>query len=177
MPSFVGGPLMYDDQFIIAQESLSDMMLYAIRRMSPQELANVPDVSEGFENVLYRTVREVRTLQEFFDAVKTKRYTLARCKRIAVCALLGITNEQVKQLTTSHEGSYIRVLGFQRKARSLISEIAKKKTASLILRNSDLDDCPAYVRRNLETDSLSTDILRYATTQEVKRDLSGAVVL
>ena len=177
MPSFVGGPLMYDDQFIIAQESLSDMMLYAIRRMSPQELANVPDVSEGFENVLYRTVREVRTLQEFFDAVKTKRYTLARCKRIAVCALLGITNEQVKQLTTSHEGSYIRVLGFQRKARSLISEIAKKKTASLILRNSDLDDCPAYVRRNLETYSLSTDILRYATTQEVKRDLSGAVVL
>jgi len=177
MPSFVGGPLMYDDQFIIAQESLSDMMLYAIRRLSPQELANIPDVSEGFENVLARAVREVRTLQEFFDAVKTKRYTLARCKRIAVCALLGITNEQIKQLQTSREGTYLRVLGFQRKARPLISEIAKKKTAPLILRNSDLEASGTIARRNFETDALSTDILCYATTQEMKRDFSGAVVL
>ncbi len=177
MPSFVGGPLMYDDQFIIAQESLSDMMLYAIRRLSPAQLACLPDVSEGFENVLFRAVREVRTLQDFFEAIKTKRYTLARCKRIAVCALLGITNDQVKELTTSREGSYLRVLGFLRKARPLLGEIAKQKTASLILRNSDLDGCPPYVRRNLDTDSLSTDVLCYATTQEMKRDLSGAVVL
>ncbi|MCE5189315.1 MAG: nucleotidyltransferase family protein [Eubacteriales bacterium] len=177
MPSFVGGPLMYDDQFIIAQESLSDMMLYAIRRLSAAELANVPDVCEGFENVLYRAVREVRTLNEFFDAIKTKRYTLARCKRIAVCALLGITTEQVKQISASREGTYLRVLGFQRKARPLLGEIAKRKTAPFLLRNSDLEDCPAFVRRNVETDSLSTDILSYATTQEIKRDLSGAVVL
>ncbi len=177
MPSFVGGPLLYDDQFIIAQESLSDMMLYAMRRMSPAELANVPDVCEGFENVIYRTVREVRTLQDFFEAVKTKRYTLARCKRIAVCALLGITDDLVKQTLTSRDGSYIRVLGFQKKARPLLGEIAKKKTAPMILRNSDLEACPGIVRRNLEVDSLSTDILCYATTQDIKRDLSGAVIL
>ena len=40
MPNFVGGPLLYDDQFIIPQEALSDVMLYAIRRMSPAELAH-----------------------------------------------------------------------------------------------------------------------------------------
>lgn len=177
MPSFVGGPLMYDEQFIIAQETLSDIMLYAIRRLSAPELANIPDVCEGFENVLFRSVREVRTLLEFFEAVKTKRYTLARCKRIAVCALLGITSELVKQTAASPGGSYLRVLGFQRKARALLGEIAKKKTASLILRNSDLEACPAIVRRNLDTDALSTDILCYATTQEIKRDLSGAVIL
>ena len=91
--------------------------------------------------------------------------------------MLGITNDQVKELTTSREGSYLRVLGFLRKARPLLGEIAKQKTASLFLRNSDLDGCPPYVRRNLDTDSLSTDVLCYATTQEIKRDLSGAVVI
>jgi predicted nucleotidyltransferase len=177
MPSFVGGPLLYDDQFIIPQEALSDVMLYAIRRMSAAELAAIADVAEGFENVLYRSVREVRTLSELYEKIKTKRYTLARCKRIVASALLGITAEQVKRMTQSREGSYLKVLGFRRQARALISEIAKKKTAPMILRNSDLEDCPAFVRQNVETDMLSTDILRYVTTQEIKHDLSGAVIL
>ena len=177
MPNFVGGPLLYDDQFIIPQEALSDVMLYAIRRMSISDLAAIPDVVEGFENVLYRSVRSARTLSEFYELIKTKRYTLARCKRIVACALLGITSEQVRKLTQSREGSYLKVLAFQKKARPLISEIAKKKTAPLILRNSDLDDCPAYVRQNVETDLLSTDILSFVTTQEIRRDLGGAVIL
>ena len=177
MPNFVGGPLLYDDQFIIPQEALSDVMLYAIRRMSVSDLAAIPDVVEGFENVLYRSVRSARTLSEFYELIKTKRYTLARCKRIVACALLGITSEQVRKLTQSREGSYLKVLAFQKKARPLISEIAKKKTAPLILRNSDLDDCPAYVRQNVETDLLSTDILSFVTTQEIRRDLGGAVIL
>lgn len=177
MPSFVGGPLLYDDQFIIPQEALSDVMLYAIRRMSAAELAALPDVAEGFENVLYRSVRESRSLSEYYEKIKTKRYTLARCKRIAASALLGITAEQVKRMAQSREGSYLKVLGFRRQSRALISEIAKSKTAPLILRNSDLEDCPSFVRQNVETDMLSTDILSYVTTQEIKRDLSGAVIL
>lgn len=177
MPNFVGGPLLYDDQFIIPQEALSDVMLYAIRRMSVAELAALPDVAEGFENVLYRSVRESRTLTEFYERIKTKRYTLARCKRIVVSALLGISAEQVRRLTHSREGSYLKVLGFRRQARALISEIAKQKTAPMILRNSDLDDCPAHMRENVETDMLSTDILRFVTPQEIRRDLGGAVIL
>ena len=177
MPNFVGGPLLYDDQFIIPQEALSDVMLYVIRRMSAAELAALPDVAEGFENVLYRSVRIARTLSEFYELIKTKRYTLARCKRIVACALLGITNEQVRKLAQSREGSYLKVLGFQKKARPLISEIAKRRTAPLILRNSDLDECPAFVRQNVETDLLSTDILSFVTTQEIRRDLGGAVIL
>ena len=177
MPNFVGGALLYDDQFIIPQEALSDVMLYAIRRMSPSDLAAIPDVVEGFENVLYRSVRTARTLSEFYELIKTKRYTLARCKRIVACALLGITSDQVRKLTQSREGSYLKVLGFPKKARPLISEIAKRRTAPLILRNSDLDDCPAFVRQNVETDLLSTDILSFVTTQEIRRDLGGAVIL
>lgn len=177
MPSFVGGPLFYDEQFIIPQEALSEVVLYAIRRMSASELAMLPDVAEGFENVLYRSVRASRTLTEFFEQIKSKRYTLARCKRIAVCALLGITSQLVEKTVKSKEGSYLKVLGFKKNARPLISEIAKRKTAPMLLRNSDLDEFSAVMRQNAEIDMLSTDIFGYVTSQEIKRDLGGPVIL
>lgn len=177
MPSFVGGPLFYDEQFIIPQEALSDVMLYAIRRLSTAELAALPDVSEGFENVLSRSVRSARTLIEFYELIKTKRYTLARCKRIAVSALLGITSALVQKTTQSKEGSYLKVLGFRKSARPLISEIAKQKTAPMLLRNADLEEFSAVMRQNAEIDMLSTDILSFITTQEIRRDLGGPVIL
>ncbi|HWQ05900.1 MAG TPA: nucleotidyltransferase family protein, partial [Feifaniaceae bacterium] len=76
MPSFVGGPLLYDEQFIIPQEAVGSLMLYALRRMSVQELSELPDVGEGFENVIFKAARSVRTMEAFLEAVKSKRYTL-----------------------------------------------------------------------------------------------------
>lgn len=177
MPSFIGGPLMFDEQFVIPEDSLSDMTLYAIRKMSAEALRAIPDVSEGFENVIARAARSVSNMREFFETVKSKRYTLARCKRIAANALLGITVDQVHATVKSPEGSYLRVLGFQKKARPLLAEITRNTQAALILRNSDIQDAPLIVQKNLETDMLSTDILAYATGRNLRRDLSGPVIL
>ena len=127
--------------------------------------------------MLYRAARTVTTLGAFFEAVKSKRYTLARIKRIAVCALLGITVDQIHATVSSREGSYLRVLGFQKTARPLLAEIARQKRAPLILRNADIEQSPLIVQRNLETDMLSTDLIAYATGNDIKRDLSGPVVL
>lgn len=133
-------------------------------------MVNVPDVSEGFENVLYRTVREVRTLQEFFDAVN-RLYAGALQANCRLRAAWHYANEQVKQLTTSHEGSYIRVLGFQRKA-SLISEEKDRLT----------DSATATGRiarmRYLKPTLSAADICRLRTGfYRGQTDRSGAVVL
>jgi hypothetical protein len=47
----------------------------------------------------------------------------------------------------------------------------------MFIRNNDLQECPLIVRRNVETDMLSTDILSYATDQELKRDMTGPVII
>ena len=177
MPSFVGGPLAYDEQFLITQESVGALLLYALRRMQPEEIAHIPDVGEGFENVLYKAARNARSIGEFYDAVKSKRYTMARVKRIAVSALLGVTAEQVHATVRSAEGSYLRVLGFKRTARTLLSQIGRYKRAPMILRNSDISTCPAFVQRDIDTDMLSTDVLAYATGKEIKRDTTGPIVV
>jgi predicted nucleotidyltransferase len=177
MPSFVGGPLLYDEQFILPQKAIGTLMLATLRRMSVRALSDLPDVAEGFENVIYRTLRSVRTIGAFFDAVKSKRYTLARCKRIAVCALLGITKEQVRFTLEDRGSVYLRVLAFQKTARPLLGEIARAKTAPLFVRNNDFNNCSPIIQRNIEIDALSTDLLCYAADRDLKRDFSGPVIL
>lgn len=177
MPSFVGGPLVYDDQFLIPPNALDTMTLSALRKMTQNQLSEIPDVGEGFEHVLYKAVRSVSTMEAFFAAVKSKRYTLARVKRIAVNALLGISAEQVHATIASREGSYLRVLGFKKDARTLLSQIGKLKRVPMILRNADVDSCPPIVQRDIETDALSTDLLAFATGNDIKRDTTGPIVL
>ena len=177
MPNFVGGPLVYDDSFLITQEDLGPLMLYALRRLSRADIAELPDVAEGFENVLYSAARSAHSVSELFEAVKSKRYTLARVKRIATSALLGITAEQVHATVRSREGSYLRVLGFRKDARRLLSAIGRYKSIPMILRNADLNSCPPFVQRDVDTDMLSTDVLSLATGKDVKRDASGPVIV
>lgn len=77
----------------------------------------------------------------------------------------------------SGESEYLRVLAMTSKARSLLSEIAKRPHAPLILRNADITTCPSIVQRNLTTDAFSTDVLAFATGNDVHRDAEGPIIL
>lgn len=177
MPSFVGGAMLYDPQFPIRPEAVGPLVLYAIRSMSAKSLAELPDVSEGFENILARAARKCETLDAFYESVKSKRFTLARCRRIGLCAMLGITNEQVHSTVRDNRSEYLKVLAMASGARSLLSEITKRPHAPLILRNADIPACPAIVQRNLTTDAFSTDVLAIATQNEMHRDSEGPLIL
>ena len=177
MPSFVGGAMLYDPQFPIPPETIGPLILYAIRSMSIKSLAELPDVAEGFENILAKSAKKCTSIAEFYDSIKTKRFTLARCKRIGVCAMLGITNEQVHETVRSSGSEYLKVLAMTTKARALLSEIAKRPHAPLILRNADIPSCAAIVQRNLTTDAFSTDVLAIATGNEMHRDSEGPIIL
>ena len=61
--------------------------------MSPEDLRRVPDVSEGIENRILAAAETAETCTGLFDAVKTKRYSHARIRRIVLSAYLGITND------------------------------------------------------------------------------------
>ena len=79
--------------------------------MTGDELSRIADVSEGLENPILRAAKSASNIAELLDAVKTKRYTLARLKRILFNALLGITREQQELAAYSDDALYIRVLG------------------------------------------------------------------
>ncbi len=98
-------------------KNLEPAMLYKLRTMSIQEFACLPDVKEGLENRIFDAVHKYNSYEDIIKAVKTKRYTLARLRRIFVCALLGITEEQ-----QSARCSYVRVLGFTNDGEKLLKD-------------------------------------------------------
>ena len=98
-------------------------ILYAFRRMSIEEISNLPDVSEGLEYKLKNAANSCNSLVEFFNIVSSKRYTKTRISRILVYGLLGITKKDMQLSKTT--APYVRVLGFNQNGQRLLSMIAE----------------------------------------------------
>lgn len=136
-----------------AQERLSDAVLYALRRMTKEELKRLPDVNEGLENVLYRCVREASGYGELLSLMKTKRYTLARLKRVLVYALLGVESD-IYQTSLP----YIRVLGVRRDSVSLLNALGKSASLPVVTRFSDTTGLPEGAKKLHAVDMRAADI-------------------
>lgn len=100
-------------------------IIYTLRKMSIEEIANIPDVSEGLEFSIKKAANSCNNINEFLDIVKSKRYTITRLQRILLYALLSISKENM-QISKKVEKPYIRVLGFNDNGKKLVSEIATK---------------------------------------------------
>ena len=99
-------------------------IIYTLRKMTLQEIASLPDVSEGLENRIKIAVNTYNTLPAIIEAIKTKRYTQTRIQRILVHALLGITQKDIN--SSKRTIPYIRILGFNKHGKRIISAIAKE---------------------------------------------------
>lgn len=98
-------------------------IIYTLRRMSIQEIAQIPDVSEGLEYLLKNAANSCNNLLELANIVKSKRYTQTRIQRILVYILLGITKKDMEM--SKKVNPYVRVLGFNEKGKMMISEICR----------------------------------------------------
>ena len=98
-------------------------IIYVLRKMSVSEIADLPDVIEGLEFAIKNAANSCNSLVDFFDIIKSKRYTATRLQRILLYALLGITKKDIELCKKVQP--YVRVLGLNNKGKFLISEIAK----------------------------------------------------
>ncbi len=99
-------------------------IIYILRKMSIEEIANLPDVSEGLEFAIKDAVNLCNNISELLNLLKSKRYTQTRLQRILLYALLGITKRDIE--TSKNIIPYVRVLGFNENGKELVSEISKK---------------------------------------------------
>ena len=65
-------------------------VLCRLRSLTVEGFAQLPDISEGLENRLYQAARQAGSLEEFYALVKSKRYSHARVRRLAMSAFLGV---------------------------------------------------------------------------------------
>lgn len=98
-------------------------IIYNLRKMSPSQIAELPDVSEGLEFAIKNAANSCNSIVEFLNIIKTKRYTNTRIQRILLYSLLGITKKDIQ--LSKKTLPYIRVLGFNQRGKFLISEVSK----------------------------------------------------
>lgn len=100
-------------------------IIYTLRKMSTDEIANLPDVSEGLEFAIKSAANECNSVVELLSIINTKRYTKTRIQRILLYAILGITKKDM-QVSMNITKPYVRILGFNDKGKGILSEISKK---------------------------------------------------
>lgn len=126
---------------------------------SSDTLRNVPDVSEGIENRIIAAAGAVSTLEEMYDAVKTKRYSHARIRRIVLSAYLGLTKD------LPETPPYIRVLGMNDAG----AEILRHAVPSLpyVMRPADVKKLSLEAQHIFELEARADDL--YALCTETRR--------
>ncbi len=97
--------------------NIETAILSKLRTMNKAALEKTPNVLMGLENRIQRAVSVASGLNELYFLVKTKRYTLARIRRIILSAFLGITKNDLQILP-----SYVRILGMNGRGKEILSE-------------------------------------------------------
>lgn len=91
-----------------------------LRRLSPTDLARLPDMGEGFEMRLFSAIRASSSPAEAADAAKTRRYAHSRIRRQLLSAYLGITAEDGAELPP-----YARILAFSERGRAYLASLGE----------------------------------------------------
>ncbi|MBE6727725.1 MAG: nucleotidyltransferase family protein [Ruminococcaceae bacterium] len=93
--------------FISDFSKLETAILAVLRSRTKEELANLPDISEGLENKLFLSIQRATSFEELCFSIKTKRYSYARIRRIVLAAFLGLDKRFFGIIPP-----YVRILGF-----------------------------------------------------------------
>ena len=161
------GPLNWD--------VFSAMVLGRLRSLSPEQLALVPEISEGLEHKISRAALLATNIDDLLARVKSKRYPFTRLQRILVHVLLGTTQEELGAFDQMAP-PYARVLAFNQNGRRLLHCLRQKSTIPIItktaqyLKSRDRFTTPAAAwQRMLALDTLASDIYALGMPQPEQR--------
>ena len=109
-------------------------VLARLRFMEEADFAALDTGNEGLYHRFYRASRSAASLAELLEAVKTKRYPLARLRRIVFQAYLGLPP------TPPEAPRYLRLLAANERGTALLAGMRKTASAPVLTK-------PAAIRR------------------------------
>ena len=120
---------------------------------SKDGVPSLPDLSEGIENRLSDAISNAVSYEELLSLIKTKRYPLARVRRLVLSAFLNIDDTFFGK-----EPPYIRVLALGEKGEELLKEASKKATLPIITRVSHLNLSDEFTSKVWSLENLASDV-------------------
>jgi predicted nucleotidyltransferase len=158
---------------IASLSRLERVILYKLRTCSVEEIGQICDVGQGLEHRIYGA-RMAGSLDELLFTVKTKRYTMARIRRIMLALLIGITKADMEQLPP-----YGRILAFNERGREVLARAkgsARIPFGSSIAKLSQLGD---IAERFAELEIRASDIYGLAldTVTSAQKDYRAKIMI
>ncbi len=117
---------LYETSKIHSIENMSQAIIANLCKMTAEEIAQIPDVSEGLENKIKKEAMISNSFYELCDNIKSKRYAHSRIRRILLHSYLGIKKEDLIL------PQYIKILDFNEKGRELLNKIKQETKLPLV---------------------------------------------
>lgn len=92
---------------------------------------NLYEVTEGLDNKIIKEISSSNSLHEFILKIKSKRYTYSKISRILTHIYLCLDNDDFKDIANENN-LYVRVLGFNKTGREILSLIKANSSIPLI---------------------------------------------
>ena len=161
---------------IIGKSEKMFLLLQAkILSESEKNLEELFSAGEGLGNKLKKAIREVQSLENLIDAVKSKRYTRTRVQRLLCHALLDFKRADFQDIL-NNELNYTRVLAFNDKGAKLLKRIKDSEPKIPVLTNINKQiTADEKIMKLLRYDILAGDIYNLISEQGI-REKSDFVV-
>ena len=137
---------------------LERMLLTRLRLASSEQIAALPDVSEGLENRILSAAKTADSLETLFAAVKSKRYTLARIRRILLSFLLDI-----RECDVPSDVPYLRVLAIGKRGEEVLRCIKKSADLPILTKRTNVSMLGAEAERVFSAECTAAEV--YAALQ------------
>lgn len=134
-------------------ERMERAVLAKLRVMQRAEYSDLPDLSEGLENRVFAAARKASSLTELYSLIKTKRYPLARIRRVILAAFLGI-----KSTYSGGVPPYLRILGMGPKGPDILRGAKRQAALPILTRSSDFPLLQGKAAKIMELENRATDL-------------------
>ena len=161
MPSVLHGVIKEKD--IADGKRLQTAILSVLRTKTAKDFENLPDMSEGLNNRLEFAVRSSSTFDELLAQLKSKRYTLARVRRLVLSAFLGFDNSFFMKTPP-----YTRLLGASEKGLEFLS---KGIMYDIVTKPSQIKALGSDAKKVFDSECRATDIFTLALQTPVEPGL------
>jgi len=166
-------------RFVLDISQFEKQIIYKLRCMTIEQIADLPDVSEGLEYKIKEAANACNTLESLIFMIKSKRYTMTRINRILLYALLDIS--KLDYINAQKITPYIRVLGMSENGKILLSELSKNRKLNVITSVKQFMDKNnnKVLKSMLEKDIFATNIytLEYKKSPDANLDFTKKMII
>lgn len=147
----------------VLMANLESAMMSRLRMLPDSAFAALPDAGEGLSNRFAKAAREESGLDAVIAASKSKRYALSRIRRMAMCAVLGISAGMSREIPP-----YARVLAANARGCALLREMDGKSRIPVITKPAAVKELDPECRAVFDICSSAHDlyVLGYAAKEE-----------